>query len=57
MDALNVEQCAVTALQYHVECLQVSGREALGLGSIVRKLILFYPPSVLVGIPQELLQR
>jgi len=36
---------------------QVGGREALGLGSIVRKLILFYPASVLVGVPQELLQR
>jgi hypothetical protein len=35
----------------------VCGREALGLASIVRKLILFYPASVLVGAPRDLLQR
>ena len=31
--------------------------EALGCSNIVRKLMLFYPPSLLINIESELLQR
>jgi len=33
------------------------GKEALGISTIIRKLILFYPPSILVNIGIELLQK
>ena len=36
---------------------QVSAKEALGLSAMIRKLILFYPPSILVMVQQELLQK
>jgi len=48
---------AYTGLVDNLSRGAVGGREALGLGSVVRKLILFYPASVLVGVPLELLQR
>ena len=35
---------------------QVTPREALGISSMVRKLILFYPPAILVLVQPELLQ-
>ena len=35
----------------------VSAKEALGLSAMIRKLILFYPPSILVMLQQELLQK
>ena len=35
----------------------VPGKEALGISTIVRKLILFFPPNVLVNIGVELLQK
>jgi len=36
---------------------RVVGKEALGLSAMIRKLILFYPPSILVSVRQELLQK
>ena len=33
------------------------GKEALGISSVVRKLILFYPPNILVNLERELLQK
>ena len=36
---------------------QVSAKEALRLSAMIRKLILFYPPSILVMVQQELLQK
>lgn len=35
----------------------VAAKEALGLSAMIRKLILFYPPSILVMVQQELLQK
>ena len=35
----------------------VVAKEALGLSAMIRKLILFYPPSILVMVQQELLQK
>ena len=35
----------------------IPGKEALGISTIVRKLILFYPPNILVNIEGELLQK
>ena len=35
----------------------VPGKEALGISTVVRKLILFYPPNILVSIDGELLQK
>ena len=35
----------------------VAAKEALGLSAMIRKLILFYPPSILVTVQQELLQK
>ena len=35
----------------------VAAKEALGLSAMIRKLILFYPPSILVQVQQELLQK
>ena len=36
---------------------RVSAKESLGLSAMIRKLILFYPPSILVMVQQELLQK
>ena len=36
---------------------QISGKEALGISSIIRKLILFYPPTIMVSVEAELLQK
>ena len=36
---------------------QIGGNEALGLSSIIRKLILFYPPTIMVSVEAELLQK
>jgi len=33
------------------------GKEALGISTVVRRLILFYPPNILVGIDAKLLQK
>jgi len=35
----------------------IQGKEALGISSVVRKLILFYPPNILVNLERELLQK
>lgn len=36
---------------------QIGGKEALGLSSIIRKLILFYPPTILVTVQNDLKQK
>ena len=33
------------------------GKEALGISTVVRKLILLYPPNILVHIERDLLQK
>ena len=35
---------------------RISPKESLGLSNMIRKLILFYPPSILVQVQSELLQ-
>lgn len=36
--------------------MQLLDREALGISNIVRKVLLFYPPRVLVTLPADILQ-
>ena len=36
---------------------QITEVEALGISNIFRKLLLFFPPSVLVALPEEMLQQ
>lgn len=35
----------------------ISEAEALGVSNIFRKLLLFFPPSVLVALPEEMLRQ
>ncbi|XP_069695986.1 exportin-4-like isoform X2 [Periplaneta americana] len=39
-----------------VTSVDILDREALGISNVVRKLILFFPPPLLVGMPADLLQ-
>jgi hypothetical protein len=40
-----------------VSCsVDIMDREALGISNVVRKLILFFPPPLLVGMPVDILQ-
>jgi len=51
----------LTSFSSMVDSISATGRlpakEALGLSAVIRKLILFYPPSVLVSLAQPLLQK
>ncbi|XP_068202365.1 LOW QUALITY PROTEIN: exportin-4-like [Palaemon carinicauda] len=51
-------------LTQYLECLfsllssaQITEVEALGISNIFRKLLLFFPPSVLVALPKEMLHQ
>ncbi|XP_076041566.1 exportin-4-like isoform X2 [Oratosquilla oratoria] len=57
-------QVRIKYLRQYLECLfsllssvQVSEVEALGISNIFRKLLLFFPPSVLVALPQEMIHQ
>ncbi|XP_054273696.1 exportin-4-like [Macrosteles quadrilineatus] len=39
-----------------VSNVQLLDREALGISNIVRKVLLFYPPSILITLPSDILQ-
>jgi hypothetical protein len=45
---------------FEITLLQESGSiqpvEALGCSNIVRKIMLFFPPSILIKLPQQLLE-
>lgn len=36
---------------------EITEVEALGISNIFRKLLLFFPPSVLVALPEEMLRQ
>ncbi|XP_063590971.1 exportin-4-like [Penaeus indicus] len=57
-------QVRIKYLTQYLECLfsllsstQISEVEALGISNIFRKLLLFFPPSVLVALPEEMLRQ
>ncbi|KAG7176057.1 Exportin-4-like [Homarus americanus] len=57
-------QVRIKYLTQYLECLfslltstQISDSEALGISNIFRKLLLFFPPSVLVALPEEMLRQ
>lgn len=37
--------------------IEITEVEALGVSNIFRKLLLFFPPSVLVALPEEMLRQ
>lgn len=52
-------QYITTYLQAFIKLVtnvQVLDREALGISNIIRKILLFYPPNLLVTLPQDVLQ-
>ncbi|CAL4214717.1 unnamed protein product, partial [Meganyctiphanes norvegica] len=57
-------QVRIKYLTQYLQCLfsllsstQISEVEALGISNIYRKLLLFFPPSVLVALPEEMLRQ
>ncbi|XP_063862647.1 exportin-4-like [Scylla paramamosain] len=57
-------QVRIKYLSQYLECLfsllssiEITEVEALGVSNIFRKLLLFFPPSVLVALPEEMLRQ
>jgi hypothetical protein len=58
---VEIAACNIKANYYtrhfRVSCsVDIMDREALGISNVVRKLILFFPPPLLVGMPMDILQ-
>jgi hypothetical protein len=57
-DCLQIQSKPVTLAAMYRPCCSVDilDRQALGISNIIRKLIQFFPPPLLVNMPTDLLQ-
>lgn len=57
MQQINCFTCKLQESFPFYPSTQISEVEALGISNIFRKLLLFFPPSVLVALPEEMLRQ